>query len=666
MKKSLALVLLALALSIAASVSADCPFGLLPASHYNANANPGNVATGDFNRDGYVDLAVLNAQTSSISILLGAAGGVFGAPAQVALDSTPSDIQAADFNNDGKIDLVASVGGGNNLNPGPHLEILLGNGDGTFLPVAYTAQQLVFQNPSRIALGDFDHDGLMDAAVVRQNAEFSSMKNIGGKMATKAEYTSSASGGVSFGIAAGDFDGDGNLDIAMSEIISKKVYFFFGIGNGTFAKSTFTIDLPAEQNEPESLAAGDFNGDGKADLAIVIRNPYGGPNYPPLKIALSNGVARTFATPVDYGQIPFADEVLVTDIDGDGRLDAVVAAVTGVSVFRGIGDGTFAAQQTFGTWPLGIAIDDFDRDGGPDIAGTNYNGGKVDVYLNTCGQISLNLTSSANPASEGAPLTVTATVVSPPSAAATGTLTLKRGTTLLKSGNLNAGTSVAATMDDLTPATYAFTAEYSGDSRFVPAIRTMQQIITVAPFGPPPHVNAISFGGPVQVTWIATAGTHHYEIERNNGAGWVPAGQSQTAAFTDLGAPSSSALLYRVRAMSAASVASEYSAFDLAITYAFTDGTLQAGVTPVKRVHLTELRDAANAVRALAVLGAMSWAEPSPQITKAAHLTELRTAIDQARAALGQPALPHTDTTLTPGSTLIRAIHFEELRAAMR
>jgi hypothetical protein len=664
MKKSQALVLFALALSTAASLRANCPFGLLSPSHYDANANPGDVATGDFNRDGYVDLAVVNRQSDKISILLGAAGGVFGAPVQVTLDSsTQDDIQAADFNNDGKIDLIVAVHG-IGLDPGPHLEMLLGNGDGTFTIVPYTMQQVVFQNPSRIALGDFDHDGLMDAAVVRQNAEFSSMKNVGGKMATVAEYTTNESGGVSLGIAAADFDGDGKLDLAISEIISKKVYFFYGIGDSTFTKSTFTIDLPDAQVEPWAVEAGDFNGDGKPDLAIVMRNPYGGPNFPPLKIALSNGVARTFTTPVDYGQVQDSSEAVIKDIDGDGKLDVLVGEYRGVSIFRGNGDGTFAAQQTVGTWALGLAIDDFDRDGGPDIAGTNFGTGKVDVYLNTCGQISLNLTSSANPASEGVPLTVTATVVSPPSAAATGTLTLKRGTTLLKSINLNAGNSVASTMDDLTPATYAFTAEYSGDSRFVSAIRTIQQVVTVPPFGPPPHVNAISFGGPVQVSWIATADTHHYEIWRNNGAGWVIAGTSQTAAFTDLGAPSSSALLYRVRAISASSVASEYSASDLALTYAFTDGTLQAGVTEVKRVHLTELRDAANAVRAIAGLGAMSWAEPSPQITKAVHLTELRNAIDQARAALGLPTLTHT--TLTPGITLIRAIHFEELRAAMR
>jgi len=670
MKSHQTAALFALALSLVVPLRGDCPFGLLSPSHYDANVRPGDVASGDFNKDGYRDLAVVNRQTSTISILLGAAGGTFGAPSQITLASpTQADILAADFNKDGNIDLVVAEQG---VFPSvfPQVEVFLGNGDGTFHAVAFTGQQYV-RNPTRMVLGDFDNDGLVDVAVATQDGEFSSMKSLGnGILAQTSENTTAESDGnptgVSSGIASGDFDGDGKLDIAVSEVTSKKVYLFFGNGDGTYFKSPNVIDLPAEQNEPWDIQSGDFNGDGKADLAIVIRNPFGGPDLPPLKIALSNGVARTFATPVDYGQLMFGDEALIQDIDGDGKLDVLVGEQRGISIFRGNGDGTFAAQQTIGTWALGLTAGDFDGDGGPDIVGTNFNNGKVDVYLNNCGRITLNLTSSANPAAQGTPITVTGTVVSPPAAAATGTLTLKRGTTVLNSGNLNGGNSIAATMDDLAPATYTFTAEYSGDSRFVSAIQSIQQVITVPPFGPPPHLNAISFGGPVQVSWYATANTDHYEIERNNGAGWVAAGTSSSAAFTDLAAPSSSALLYRVRAKAANGDASEYSASDLALTYAFTDGTIQAGVTAVKRVHVTELRTAANAVRALAGLGAVSWAEPTPQLVRVAHISELRTAIDQARAALHLPTLTHIDPTLTAGTSPIRAAHFEDLRSSMR
>src|SRR5258708_6613866 len=135
--------LFALALSIVLPLRGDCPFGLLSPSHYNANVRPGDVASGDFNKDGYLDLAVVNRQTSTISILLGAAGGTFGAPSQVTLSSsTQDDILAADFNKDGNIDLVVAEGG---TYPSilPQVEVFLGYGDGTFHAVAFTGQQYV-------------------------------------------------------------------------------------------------------------------------------------------------------------------------------------------------------------------------------------------------------------------------------------------------------------------------------------------------------------------------------------------------------------------------------------------------------------------------------------------------------------------------------------------
>ncbi|HXH91765.1 MAG TPA: VCBS repeat-containing protein, partial [Thermoanaerobaculia bacterium] len=350
--------LFALALSIVLPLRGDCPFGLLSPSHYDANVRPGDIANGDFNKDGYLDLAVVNRQTNTISILLGAAGGTFGAPSQITLASpTQADILAADFNKDGNIDLVIAEGG---TYPSvlPQVEVFLGYGDGTFHAVAFTGQQYV-RNPTRMVLGDFDNDGLVDVAVATQDGEFSSMKSLGnGILAQISENSTAESGGnptgLARGIASGDFDGDGKLDIAVSEVISKKVYLFFGNGDGTYFKSPNVIDLPAEQNEPWDIQSGDFNGDGKADLAIVMRNPYGGPDPPPLKIALSNGVARTFATPVDYGQLNAGDQAVVQDIDGDGKLDVLVGDAFGISIFRGNGDGTFAAQQKIGTWALGL------------------------------------------------------------------------------------------------------------------------------------------------------------------------------------------------------------------------------------------------------------------------------------------------------------------------
>lgn len=645
------------------ALHATCTFGFLTPSTYSANMKPGDVTTGDFNHDGYVDVVVVNRTMSQISFLPGTAGGGLGSAVSIATDWSQGDIQAADFNNDGNLDLVLAIPWSNDFTVRPQLKVFLGNGNGGFSPVAYTDQQLVYQNQVNIALGDFNKDGKIDAATTKADAQWSSMQNVGGFFAQNSQYTSS--GGIAEGIATGDFDGDGNADIAITANLAQKVYFWFGKGDGTFTAGSSTLDFPDAQRQPVDVEAGDFNHDGKDDLAIVTNNPYSS-SHGPLKIALSNGAARSFGTPADFGALPWTHELLVRDMDGDGHLDVIIAGDSSLMIFRGIGDGTFAASQTFGsTFWLGIAIDDFDRDGGPDVVGTNFNGNQVGIYLNLCGRVSVNFGSSQNPSTQGTAITVTGTVLSPPAVAATGTMTLKRGTTVLSSGNLAGGNTLQATMNDLLPGTYTFSFEYSGDSRFPPATKTFQQVVTTPPFGPPPGLNAISFGGPVQLAWYATSNTDHYEVWRSNGAGWVFAGNAPGAAFTDNGAPPSSALLYKVRAVNGGGTTSDFSAQELALTYAFTDGTLTPGVTIVKLAHLTELRSAANAVRAVASLGPMTWSEPSPPFIRASHLTELRIAIAAARSNLGLPPASYNDDPLVAG-TKVKAIHVEQLRGAMR
>ena len=651
------------ALTIASvPLGATCTFGFLSPSAYSAGSKPGDVTTGDFNNDGFVDIVVVNRTLSTITLLLGTAGGGFGAPTTIATDDTQGDIHAGYFDSGNNLDLVLAIPWSNNFTVFPHLKVLLGNGNGTFTPVAYTDQQMVFQNPTPIVLGDFNRDGKMDAATAK-DAGLSSMQNVGGKFAEKAEYLID---GIPSGITRGDFDGDGKDDVALSESTNRKIHLYFGKGDGTFTKGATTIDVPHAQNQPEDVQAGDFNGDGKDDLAIVMRNPFSQPA--PLKIALSNGAARTFATPVDYADTDAGLEAMVIDLNGDGARDVLVtSAFQGLMVYLGNGDGTFAALDPIfiGGLALGLAGNDFDRDGGPDVVVTDFTNHRVSVLLNTCGRVTVNLTSSANPAAAGTPITITGTVVSPPALAATGTLTLKRNATTLNSGDLIAGNSVAATMTELPAGTYPISAEYSGDARFLAATKTIQQVMTVPPFGPPPGLNAISFGGPVQLTWFATANTDHYEVWRNHGAAWTFLGNTPNAFFTDSLAPAASAMLYKVRAIATGGAVSAYSAIDIAITYGFTDSTLQAGTTKIKLAHLTELRTAANAVRSAASLAPMSWAETTPQQMRASHLTEVRTAVQQARAAVGLAAPTYTDPTLTVG-IVIKAVHVEQLRSAMR
>ncbi|HKR66161.1 MAG TPA: FG-GAP-like repeat-containing protein [Thermoanaerobaculia bacterium] len=657
----MAFLIAALALSAPNTLRAACTFGLSSPSSYAANANPGDVATGDFDNDGHVDLAILNRAQSTITIVRGNNSGGFHAPTTIATPYSQGDLLSEYLDDDANLDLVFAVEASPTTQP--HLQTLLGNGDGTFTAVAYTAQQLVSQNPDRIALADFDNDGFLDAAVTKSNGKFASLINVSGKFIETAEYTARAAG-VTTGVAVGDFDGDGERDVAVSEAISKKVYLYYGHGDGTFTAVAATINVPHAIWVPEDVEAGDFNGDGKDDLAIVMRDPTGSTNYPPLNIALSNGSARTFATPVAYGELHASFEALVRDLDGDGHLDVLVTDAAALRVFRGNGDGTFTASQTYGSrFSAGLAIDDFDHDGGSDVVTTAYTNAAFDLFMNACGRVTLNLTSSANPSIEGSSVTFTATRTPPLGATPTGTITIKRNTTVLNSGT---GATVSTTVSDLPAGSHTITAEYSGDARFIATTATLTQVVTATSLSAPTGFNAFSTGGSAQLSWTATPNADHYEVWRNTGSGWAFLSQTSVPTYTDATAPASSAILYRARAVAAGGSTSPDSAQDATSTYSFTDATLQAGVTRVKLAHLTELRTAANALRVLAGLTPVSWAEPSPQRIRASHITELRTAVNEARTALAIGAFSFTDPTLTAGSTPVRAVHFEELRAAIR
>ena len=668
--KSSRLLAVALLVSLpysAALQAAICTFGFLPGTGYTSGTNSGDIAVGLFNADSYVDAAILNRGQNKVTILLGTAGGGFTAGTDLTVPNTYGDIIAGDVNGDGKVDLGVAIPWSNDFTVSPHIKVFLGNGDGTFNPVAYTNQQLVFQNPERMAPGKFDSDGLLDVVVIKYNAEISSMVSVGNNFAQKAEYTTSADGGVASDITAGDFDHDGKLDVVVAEIIHNRLFPFWGNGNGTFTQGTaITMTPPFTNHQLSRLAAGDFNGDGYADLAVNWRDPFGGPDLPPLMIMLSNGAARTFASPVSYGSYFDGEDMAVQDMNADGKLDVIVGSATSIDLFLGNGDGTLQTQSPIAPRDgFGIAIADFDLDGAPDIAGTSFSGGKTWVYLASCGWVTLNLYANPEQQYQGSPFTILGGLVSPPAAAATGTITLKRDTTVVDSDSLNSSTVVSYTDSTLEPDDYQFTFEYSGDARYLPASRFLFFTVQPAPFSSgPPLLSAFSNGGAVSLTWIGTANVDHYEIWRNSGAGYAMAGTSPVNSFTDNTAPSSSALLYKVRGVTSGGSMSNYSPVDIAITYTLTDETITPHSTKVKLAHLTQLRTALNAARTVAGFGSVSWAEPSPTVIKASHWLELRGAIAALRTSLGMSTFTYTRSPAA--GLVINATDVTETRAAIR
>jgi hypothetical protein len=126
---------------------------------------------------------------------------------------------------------------------------------------------------------------------------------------------------------------------------------------------------------------------------------------------------------------------------------------------------------------------------------------------------------------------------------------------------------------------------------------------------------------------------------------------------------STTTYIYRVRAVDVNGNYSDFSNTDIATTIVFTDDPLVAGTTIVQALHITELRSAVNAMRAAAGLSAATWTDSS--LTgieiKAVHISELRSNLDAARSALGLSTGSYTDA-LTPGSTIVKAVHVSELR----
>jgi uncharacterized protein (TIGR03437 family) len=229
-----------------------------PASYAAPQFGPFGLAVGDFNEDGVLDLVVANFGLNTVGVMLGNGDGTFKAAADFqvasALGSFPSGTLVSDFNGDGHLD-IAVVNASTSVNT---VAILLGNGDGTFKPVA---SYPVPGNPHSLALCDFNEDGVGD--LVTDNFGFSSISVLIGKPDGTLQDADNIMVGVNpLGLTCGDLDGDGHADIAVLNGAGLNV--LLGNGDGTFKP---LINYPNAKGN--SVAIGDFNRDGLADTVVL-------------------------------------------------------------------------------------------------------------------------------------------------------------------------------------------------------------------------------------------------------------------------------------------------------------------------------------------------------------------------------------------------------------
>jgi hypothetical protein len=336
-----------------------------------AGVQPQSVGAGDFNGDGKLDLAVADFDGNGagyVSILTGAGNGFFNQPTSIPSGTNASSIVARDFNGDTKLDLAVT-----NYVDGT-VSVMLGTGTGTFgAPTAFP----IAANPTALAAGDFNGDGKIDLAASSQGTGLASVI-LGTGTGTFGAPVAYAAGANSYHILTADLNNDGKLDLGVSSTMSGQGFeaVLLGTGTGPFIAATnYTV---SPNTDVVDSVAGDFNADGKPDLAFVANA---------VTVLLGTGTGA-FGAPASFpiGILGFSIEK--GDFNGDGNLDLVVGNTaftnTHINVLFGTGTGSFGAPLTLtaGTRPVGVAVADFNGDGKPDIVTANAGSANVSVFLN--------------------------------------------------------------------------------------------------------------------------------------------------------------------------------------------------------------------------------------------------------------------------------------------
>jgi len=288
-------------------------------SPFSAGQNPTDLATGDFNGDGSLDIAIANHGVKLVTVLLGNRKGQFsfapGSPFNVESNPHPHGMAVADFNGDKKLDIAIDSWAENKL------LVMFGNGDGTFQTpgIKLDVGRMPYQ---RLRTADFNEDGNPD--IVTPNFEGASVSVLFGDGRGNFTRKDFAVPPDPFGIAIADLNGDHHLDIAIAHYSGQGtdpskngLSVLFGDGRGNFSLamgSPFSVG-----HYPGTLAAGDLNGDGIADIVV--------PNYQDGTLTIylcgRNGITPASYSPIRVGHTP--DGVAIADLNHDGKGDIVVA-----------------------------------------------------------------------------------------------------------------------------------------------------------------------------------------------------------------------------------------------------------------------------------------------------------------------------------------------------
>ncbi len=372
-----------------------------------SGSSPYSGAIGDVDGDGKPDLIVNNLNNSTVSILLNTStsgtitsGSFTQYGSELSLAGKPNNVKLADIDGDGKLDIVVALTNNNNI------EVLRNTTTGTGAPTFATRADFAAGTVSAVpVVADFDGDGKPDIAVSLPGGSVGILRN--SSVSGSISFVSMAYltvGSVPSGVCFADMDGDGLTDIAtVNSGFTGTAY----TGNTASvlrntsvagAISFATAITLTTGSGPIDIAAGDIDGDGKAELVVtnfndatfsVFRNTsISGTISYAAKTDFSTGTGTAFSG--STGTWPTG--ICIADLNGDGKLDVVVANSneSTLSMFRNtatsgtIAASSFATKQDFGTGanPVTVTIGDLDADGYPEVVAGNSGSNTVSVLKN--------------------------------------------------------------------------------------------------------------------------------------------------------------------------------------------------------------------------------------------------------------------------------------------
>ena len=340
----------------------------LAVGNFPVGSNPYDIAAGDLDGDGILDLVVPNISSTDVSVLIGRGDGTFNPVRNLPGLRRGIGVTIGDLNGDGRPDIVIA----NYYDAG--VSVFYNLGGGNFSPVERVATG---NYPINLRLADTDGDGRPEILVSNLGENFVTVL----KRAVDGSFSrlDVPTGSGPWAIGAGDFDGDGKPDLAVGNSNEGTVTVLRNDGTGAF---TSPINYSVG-NGPRDLSVGDVDGDGKLDIVVVN----GGSED--ISVLRGNGDG-TFRSALRYpgtGNQPY--HLVLADLNQDGHLDVAVADYGSslLTQFLNQGDGTFGlpVPQSIPGNPIGVVAGDWNRDGVIDLATANHTANTVTILLGTRG-----------------------------------------------------------------------------------------------------------------------------------------------------------------------------------------------------------------------------------------------------------------------------------------